>query len=469
MARSHICLILLGVALGYSAFWFGGAVAFHQNISAFAIAVVALLFGVSRPSDEPSPPAGRALSWLALLLPLYVAFQLIPLPDALLRILSPARAELASGLAPVVADSGFSGLSVLPSATLSHLVRVCSCVVIFLLLRHLTWSQSGRLWILAAPIIVLASLEAALGVVQYGTGWPRAIASGTYVNRNHFSGLLEMALPFAVLYPVAVLRRSRSRRHSPLLPAVKASSVLILATLMLIGILLSLSRMGFVATVCAAALVGLFALARPIAKWRKSWAGIPGVSFFLVVGLSVLSFVFLPSDRLVNRFAELASTEEITAEGRLELWSDTLGLITAYPLFGCGLGAYEPAMLKYNTSHPLVRTDYAHNDYLQLLAELGAVGFLIAATLAMAVLSRALRVASLPAEDDGRYLGLACLGAMAAMLIHSSVEFNLYMPANAMVLAWISGISAGLSSSSREVSVSNVLEIPPVIDVKSAP
>ena len=85
-------------------------------------------------------------------------------------------------------------------------------------------------------------------------------------------------------------------------------------------------------------------------------------------------------------------------------------LITAYPLFGCGLGAYEPAMLKYNASHPLARIDYAHNDYLQLLAELGAVGFLIAAALAMAVLSRALRVASFPAEADGRYLGLGLCG-----------------------------------------------------------
>ena len=172
MARSHICLILLGAALGYSAFWFGGAVAFHQNISAFAIAVAALLFWISRPPEEATPPAGRVLSWLALLLPLYVAFQLIPLPDALLRILSPARAELASGLAPVVADSGFAGLSVLPSATLSHLVRVCSCAVIFLLLRQLTWSRSERPWIFAAPIITLASFEAALGVVQHVGGHP---------------------------------------------------------------------------------------------------------------------------------------------------------------------------------------------------------------------------------------------------------------------------------------------------------
>ena len=409
------------------------------------------------------------LSWLALLLPLYVAFQLIPLPDALLRILSPARAELASGLAPVVADSGFAGLSVLPSATLSHLVRVCSCAVIFLLLRQLTWSRSERPWIFAAPIITLASFEAALGVVQHAIGGPEVIASGTYVNRNHFSGLLEMALPFAVLYPVAVLRRSRSRRHSPLLPAVKASSVLILAALMLIGILFSLSRMGFVAALCAAALVGLLALARPTTTRRKSWAGIRLVPVVaLVVGLGVLSFVFLPSDRLVNRFAEIASTEEITAQGRLELWSDTWELISAYPLFGCGLGAYEPAMLKYNASHPLVRTDYAHNDYLQLLAELGAVGFLIAAALAITVLSRALRAASAVAEHDGRYLALACVGAMAAILIHSLVDFNLYMPANAMVLAWIAGISAGLPSSSKEVSLSDVLEIPPVIDVKSA-
>ncbi len=460
VARSRVCLILLGSSLGYSMFWFGGTVALHANIATFTIAAAALLFWAFCPADETSPATSRVLSWLVLLLPLYVAFQIIPLPDFLLRVLSPARAELASGLRPMVADSGFASLSVLPSATLPHLVRVCSCVVVFLLLRRLTGIHSDRPWILAAPIITLAGFEAALGVIQYGAGGPGAIATGTYVNRNHFSGLMEMALPFAVLYSVAVLRRRRSRRHSPVGPAAKASAALILATLMLVGILFSLSRMGFVAALGSLALVGLLPLLRPIAKRRKSWAAIPAISVALVVGVSVLGFVFLPSNRLVNRFAEIASTEEITAEGRLELWSDTLELIGAYPLFGCGLGAYESAMLPYNRSHPLARTDYAHNDYLQLLAELGAVGFLIAAALAAAVLSSALRAASAAAEDDGRYLGLACVGAIAAMLVHSSVDFNLYIPANALVLAWISGISAGLASSARAVSVSNVLDLP---------
>ena len=181
--------------------------------------------------------------------------------------------------------------------------------------------------------------------------------------------------------------------------------------------------------------------------------------------LVVLSFVFLPPDRLIMRFAQLSSAEEITAEGRLLLWGETLDLIAAYPLFGCGLGAYESAFLKYKVSHPLVTADYAHNDYLQLLAELGIIGFLIGAALVLAVLAKAVRAALRHADPNSRFLALACAGAMVAILIHSLVDFNLYIPANAVLLAWISGISAGLTFCSRKHSVWKALGVPEVLDV----
>jgi O-antigen ligase len=92
--------------------------------------------------------------------------------------------------------------------------------------------------------------------------------------------------------------------------------------------------------------------------------------------------------------------------------------------------------------------DYAHNDYLQVLAELGLAGSLIVAALALGILARALRAVARHPDSDGRYLGLACTGALAAIMIHSATDVNLYIPANAMLLAWIAAISAGLSFSS---------------------
>ena len=69
------------------------------------------------------------------------------------------------------------------------------------------------------PILGIAALEAGLGLWQYFGGTGEQVRWGTYANHNHYAGFLEMALPFAVMYPVAVLRRARARWHSSVAPA----------------------------------------------------------------------------------------------------------------------------------------------------------------------------------------------------------------------------------------------------------
>jgi O-antigen ligase len=172
---------------------------------------------------------------------------------------------------------------------------------------------------------------------------------------------------------------------------------------------------------------------------RKKW-----VAVGLVGVLVLLSFVFLPPDQLIGRFAELGSSEGITANDRVLMWKETLHLIAAYPLFGCGLGGYESAFNKFNVTSPNSTVDYAHNDYLQSLAELGGVGFSILALLVIAILAKAGRALSRHPRSDGRCLALACTSAMVAILIHSLVDFNLHIEANALLLAWISGMAVGV-------------------------
>ena len=160
---------------------------------------------------------------------------------------------------------------------------------------------------------------------------------------------------------------------------------------------------------------------------------------FLLAALAApLLFLFLPSDQLIERFGSLDFSDGLTRQDRLELWRESLPLIAAYPVFGCGLGAYESAFMPYKVSGPLLTDDYAHNDYLQSLAELGLAGFLILAALISAVLFRAFRAAAHP-------LAAACLASIAAILLHSTVDFNLYMPANALVLAWVSALATSPS------------------------
>jgi O-antigen ligase len=370
------------------------------------------------------------LRWPLLLLPCYVAFQLIPLPLSLLRFLSPARAEVLNTLAPVDLSISFAPVSVIASATLPQLLSVAGYIAVFLLVREIAWCRSDRPWMPVFPIIIIGGLEAALGLLQYALSETAGPAHGTYVNRNHFAGLLEMTLPFAVIYPVAMLRRRRSRRHFSAPLVLKACTVLAAALLIFMGIAYSLSRMGFAASLCSIFAMGVLGLGagRPA---RKRWLAIG-----LMGALVLLSFIFLAPDQLILRFAHLSSSD-----GRVLMWKETLPLIAAYPLFGCGLGGYESAFHKFNVSSPNWTVDYAHNDYLQLMAELGILGFLIAAALMLAILVKALRATRRNFGSDDHYLSLACTSAIIVILIHSFVDFNLYIPANALLLAWISGIA----------------------------
>src|ERR1043166_6398578 len=445
-----VSLVSLGAIFAYAVYHRGGVPRAESNWCLLALAVLALCFWLRPGSGQQAPAMDNWLVWPVALIAPYVALQLVPLPRAVLRTISPARAHLVDALAGILPQTKWAPLSVQPAITLEHLLRVVAYLTLFLLVRELTWRSSSRPWLVAFPILAVTAFEAALGLAQAFSGDPDATAKGTYVNRNHFAGLIGMALPFAVMYPAAVLRKD-SRRLSAASVA-KACLGLMLAALLLAAVVYTLSRMGFFAGLASILAITFVGLAEAPVRWK--WLG-RGAA----IGLVMLGFLFLSPNQLIERFVTLSSSESVSAEGRLALWRQTGGLIAAYPVFGCGLGGYEAALHKYQVRGPVFRYDYAHNDYLQLLAELGAIGFTIVATLWIALLVKGLR-ASLDSKDVGkRYLALACVGSFTALGLHSLVDFNLYIPANAMFLAWIGGIIAGVASGTtamREIQTSDI-------------
>src|ERR1017187_3004596 len=116
-------------------------------------------------------------------------------------------------------------------------------------------------------------------------------------------------------------------------PALRASAMLAVAACLLMGVVLSLSRMGIVSTLAAAALTGLVALGSRRAgevNRRRRWL------WLVPVAIPLCLFVFLPTRALVLRFADLTATPEISKDTRVQIWSDTLGVVAAYPWTGYG-------------------------------------------------------------------------------------------------------------------------------------
>jgi O-antigen ligase len=163
----------------------------------------------------------------------------------------------------------------------------------------------------------------------------------------------------------------------------------------------------------------------------------------IVATVGILGFIYLPTDPLIARFSDLAHTDDImTADVRAQIWRDTTRMFYAYPWFGCGWGAYQWTFLRFKTVAPMNTVDYAHNDYLQILVEAGVFVFLAGMIFVLRVLYRVLRAPAWSYSPDERYFAIACAGSISAILLHSFVDFNLYVPANAIVFSWVLGFSA---------------------------
>ncbi len=430
-----LTLSFLSVVLAYAAFQKGGVWPADWYPCLLAIALIGLVhWAVARRYDlAPRPP--RRLCAVLVLIPAVFALQLVPLPLAVARVLSPARAELEVAAGQAGGGTAWPTMSAVPSATVDDILTGLACLVTLLLVRELAWHFNHRPWIVALPLVVVGALEAAIGLLQAYAEGGDAIARGTYVNRNHFAGLLELCLPFALAWGLSLLILKRGRRG---LAAGWALAGCILfavgATLLGAGIH-SGSRMGFIAVLFSLTLMGAVAwTARGRSRWKR-------IAVPLLLAVAAVAFVQLPTDALIAHFADW-SKEEISSDTRAEIWRETLPVVAAFPVLGCGLGGYESVMTRYKAVAPLSAVDFAHNDYLQLLVEGGLAGFAAVLALAGLLVAAAVRGCARGFHSPPAFVALACLGALAAILLHSLVDFNLHIPVNALAAAWVGGLAS---------------------------
>jgi O-antigen ligase len=304
------------------------------------------------------------------------------------------------------------------------------------LIRELTWRLAQRPWLATLPVIALGTAEAALGLAQTFGGAPRA--SGTYVNPNHYSCFLEMTLPVALSLAAIAVRRKHRREGGSLKRVLLASALIGCATCIFLGALYSMSRMSLAAITASLLVLAIgFSVGKADGRFRYMAGACAALVFLGVVFLSA-------PGALLERLAKRGGQDPLTADARVAIWKETLPMTTDYRFFGSGLGTYVSVFQKYRASAPEYLVDFAHNDYLQLLAELGLIGFAIASAAALLILLRIVRAIRGGATSAQRLLAAGCAAALAALLLDSSVDFDFYIPANAMLAAWIAGIGTAV-------------------------
>lgn len=142
---------------------------------------------------------------------------------------------------------------------------------------------------------------------------------------------------------------------------------------------------------------------------------------------------------------------------RFQNWKDATNIVRGFPLFGVGSGTFTSIFPKFKTSSLQYFYLYLENDYLQLLCEMGLLGFGIFLWL---MLSLFRQIGSGYSRHDTRersgvhYISFyGCLTGMVAIVIHSFWDFNMHIPSNAQLLSMLMGLAiAGVHISAQRHS-----------------
>jgi len=463
-----LALVVL-VAIAVLAPWPFGAVRPQALLAVAGIALaagaLALASGVRRGVALPAVPLWPLAGFLALAL-----LQLVPLPDALHAILAPgshavwrpsapgAVAVLGTGPRPVSVDpdttlrgvaltGGLALLAVLAAPALSRPVQA---------VRALATLAAGGVALSAYAIFA----RARFGALLYGTlPVPTVSPFGPFVSKNHFAGWIAMATLLVAGLALGLADRARGRggdwTADPRAGGVVLAVVAALA--MALGGLASLSRGGTIALVAGGAcFVGLALLrgrpARGAGRAQRLRRAGPWSSLALAGVLGSILVALVPPEAH-ERMRSLSG-----ASFRLDTWRDALRLAASSPVLGHGLGSFHDAYPRFKRGHEIVRVEHAENDYVETLAETGGAGLALALAGAVLLLAAAGRGLADAPDRAVRGIGTGALAALAALAVHSAVDFNLRVPSNAALAALAAAAAAGASGvRSRPLSRAGVL------------
>lgn len=451
---------MISLALGFGAvisvLAFGGV-----EPLGFAPAQVAVLIAAVAEFWKRGCPRVSRITWWALgILVIIPVLQLAPLPDKILSILSPARMKLARQFPATVSSFSLAPVLTINSyETQASLLRlVCYLLTFLLAFQNFKLGRAGNA--LPRVLIGLGVFEASYGLFQYLTGWQYIFtyakrinteaATGTYINTNHYAGLLEMALPFlfaGICFPILDKHPGGRGSWKQIIAAPLTGRWVVRVfpfALVFAGLVFSYSRMGLLAGLAGLLVVGFVS----VFKRGKRPAY---VIMVLVLALPLAYSAWIGLSVVFYRFNLLVTPGYFSGEQlRPAIWKDTLQLIQDYPVFGTGLGTYRWSSLHYQTVALNLLYDHAHNDYLEFAADLGIpAAVLLFGGLWVLVVRVGRRAVELEHSKD-RIVAAGCAGAMTAILIHSITDFNLQIPANAYIFSWIAGTAAALVSAPRE-------------------
>ncbi|MEH6449833.1 MAG: O-antigen ligase family protein [Oleispira sp.] len=401
------------------------------------------------------------LSFLSLALK---AYELQSLSDVTVKKSAPVIGLLLA--APIVAFiQWLSSSSLSPHDSYLDVIQGFALVSFFTLTVLLLNSRARverAIWL----VIIAAAFQALYGsfMVMTGLEWGffsekwayLGKATGTFVNRNHLAGYLEMSLALGIGFLLASSTRysgnwqQKLRQLIEVLLSPKIIMRLLLAV-MVIGLVMTRSRMGNTAFFASLMIAGGLAL---LLMKNKSASTTMLLASLLIIDIAIVGTFFG-----VEKIADRLQGTSIEKESRDEVSRDTFNMWLDHPILGTGAGSYKytyPHFKSDDVTSTLLY-DYAHNDYLEFLAEFGVIAFMLLAIAVALCFYWGLQAMRLRRRPINQGLGFSSCMGIIAIMIHSTVDFNLQIPANAFMFVFMLAIAciarwADLHSDSRSGS-----------------
>ena len=404
----------------------------------------------------------------ALLFLLVPLVQLIPLPDGILATLSPGshaiwtRATELASLAGVKTDA-LHPITVDPRATLLELFRLGAIYAAFTSAALLI--RGGRRRIALASVLCVAALfETFYGVREAALeryaiwGWVNKLifnrVTGTFVNPNHYAHYLAILLPMALFIAALVWYRAGTPQ-TPLARKVVLlfehgillfSFALLGAIACVAAVLLSQSR-GALLSIAA----GLLIVAAMLPGRRLLRVGSAAAAGLVLVAALAL---FLGSERTVRRFAP-GDIDTQTFAGRRVGLSAAVALWQRFPLLGTGAGTFERVVSMEQREDLGKIQHHAHNDYAEIAATTGTVGFVLAMVTLLGGYAALVRMTFGPPAAElswrRRAWQAAALASLTIAMVHALFDFNFFIPANPATLACILGAAVATVDRDKRV------------------
>jgi O-antigen ligase len=309
---------------------------------------------------------------------------------------------------------------------------------------------------LVIAIIIAGTIVAFLGIIQmvsrtdkiywfwqshYKTGG----YFGPYVNPNHFAGYLEMVIPLTLGFLITKLlnysithtgswRHRLSRIESHLS---KNALLIFVIVIMAAALFLSLSRGGIISFLLS---LVFFSIILGLKKTQRKKRKV----VLIILGLVFAFLIWIGIDPVLKELSTLSNLHKASPHRPL-VWKDTLNLVKDFPLFGVGLGNFQHLYPKYKTIKSKVFWDHTHNDYLEMLSDTGSLGVLFLFGGLVFFLAKIIKKWQQRRDPFVVGITLGGLTSVMAILLHSTVEFNLHIPANAMLLFIILGLTVATS------------------------